>query len=151
MLEERLRLRMLRGEPGTLPCNLAKRGVSWGLSAKEFNLAVGAGCSAEAFVGGQEDRLECFGQCDVGGVIGREVFVKLPDPTHEWLMVGAIERQDCEIAERLAGPLLSKPPGPRGTPPYRRHLEIDEFGCEKALAHEPPAGPLAVRAVIAQC
>lgn len=113
-------------------------------SDEQLDLAVGCGRSSEVLVSRDERGLEDLGEDDVRGVVGSEVLAKLPDPAHQRLVWGTLERQGSEIGECLVRSFALEPARPGGTPPHGRNFEIDQLRRGEALADEALASPFAV-------
>lgn len=64
-----------------------------------------AGCSGERLVSRQQRRVERFGERDVDGVIGRQIFPQIPDTRQKEIVRISMHREIREVGQSRAAAL----------------------------------------------
>lgn len=110
--------------------------------------AAWAGGSCEAPVAGEQGRLECFGEGNVGGVVDGEIVPMFPTAPQQRGVLDALEWQFLQVVKSKPDPARVQVAAACQAAPHRGHFEVDQCGCGELFTAQPVPHCVTVLAVI---
>ena len=110
--------------------------------------ALWAGGSGEAAIPGEQGRLQCFGEGDIGGDVDWEVVPQFPTASQQGGMAHALERQFTKVIQSEPDATWVQVAAAGQSSPHRSHLEIDQCRGDELFPVQPMPCRVTVGAVV---